>query len=232
VSAVADVVRADASATFGVSGTGLHVVAGPPSRILVWRVGDDLTIVAADPAVLDRVRAAVAAVGDPFSRDALETIAGDGWEVFGPSIHSFADASTFRPVAPVSVSVSVSRVSLADLASFRSAADPDEWAEGGFGHDEEGGALVYGARDEDGVFVAAGNLTPWRAMPADVGLYVAPSCRGRGLGRAVASAMVADLLPTIGVARYRALETNLASLAVARSLGFVPHAANLVARAT
>jgi RimJ/RimL family protein N-acetyltransferase len=221
---IRDAVRADIEAMFGVSGDGVHVVAGPADRILVWRI-DGFTGVAADPAELDRVQAAAAPDGaDPFLAEWLRAVA-EGWEVFGPSIHTYADASMFRPVS----GSGVERVSVDALSSLRDAAALDEWGEGGVPLEDEDGTLLYGLR-QDGAFVAAGNMTPWRGAPADVGLYTAPSHRGRGLGRAVASAMVAEQLPSIGIARYRALETNVASLAVARSLGFVPLSANYVAR--
>lgn len=80
--------------------------------------------------------------------------------------------------------------------------------------------------------VAAGNLTEWRGRPADVGVLTAPSERGRGRARHLVGAMVATALPSIGVARYRALASNTASLAVARRLGFVEYGQNFRARKT
>jgi GNAT superfamily N-acetyltransferase len=217
-------VEADVRVMFGVDAAdGLHVVAGPASRILVWRVGA-LTVVAVDPAVLDRVRASTADV-DPFSASALRSIAGEGWEVFGPSVHTYVDASTFRPVSGPAVRC----VELDVLEPLVAAADPAEWAEGGFPGEQ--GSTLY-LLEVDGAPVAAGNMTPWRGQPGDVGLYTHPAHRGRGYGRAVASAMTTEWLPRVEVVRYRALETNSASLAVARSLGFEPHSANFVARFT
>ncbi len=69
--------------------------------------------------------------------------------------------------------------------------------------------------------VAAGNMTDYRAMPADVGVVTHPGFRGRGWARRLVSHMTAEQLPTVGVVRYRALQTNLPSLAVASSLGFI-----------
>ncbi len=61
-------------------------------------------------------------------------------------------------------------------------------------------------------------------MPADVGVVTHPAFRGRGLARRLVSYMVADQLPSVGVVRYRALQTNLAALVIATSLGFVGEA--------
>lgn len=83
---------------------------------------------------------------------------------------------------------------------------------------------------ERGRVVAAGNMTDWRGVPADVGVLTDPSLRGRGLAGRLVGAMVADALPTVGVARYRALASNVASLAVARRLGFEQYGQNFRAR--
>jgi predicted GNAT family acetyltransferase len=68
--------------------------------------------------------------------------------------------------------------------------------------------------------VAAGNMTEWRGLPADVGVLTHPAHRGRGFAGRLVGAMVSAVLPTVGVVRYRALVSNHASLAVAQRLGF------------
>lgn len=89
--------------------------------------------------------------------------------------------------------------------------------------------VMYGI-DVAGRLVAAGKLTPFRDELADVGLITHPAYRKQGLGKRLASRMIADALPSAGIVRYRALSTNTASLAVARSLGFAQRGENLVAR--
>ena len=83
---------------------------------------------------------------------------------------------------------------------------------------------------EDDRVVVAGNMTDWRGRPADVGVLTEPSQRRRGLAGRLVGAMVADALPAVGVVRYRALASNVASLAVAERLGFEPYGQNLRAR--
>ena len=78
--------------------------------------------------------------------------------------------------------------------------------------------------------MAAGNMTEFRSMPADVGVITHPGFRGRGLARRLVSYMTAEQLPAVGVVRYRALQTNLPSLAIASSLGFVGRGENLAIR--
>ena len=56
------------------------------------------------------------------------------------------------------------------------------------------------------------------------------AARGRGLATRLAVRIIRDALPTAGIVRYRALNTNAPSLAIARSLGFAGYGQNLVAR--
>ena len=112
------------------------------------------------------------------------------------------------------------------LAGLRQACGETEWAEGGFA-DPDG--VIYGI-EQDGCLTAAGNLTPFRGYPADVGLLTRPAAWGRGLATQLAVQMIADALPAAGFIRYRALATNSPSLAIARSLGFAGCGQNLIAR--
>jgi hypothetical protein len=77
-----------------------------------------------------------------------------------------------------------------------------------------------------GRIVAAGNITEWRGLPADVGVLTEGRQRGRGLAGRLVGTMVADVLPSVGIVRYRALASNIASLSVARRLGFEPNGQN------
>ena len=104
----------------------------------------------------------------------------------------------------------------------------EEWAEGGFEHDDET-TLLWGLFDRTGL-VVAGNMTDFDGSPTDVGLATHPAHRGKGLGASLASAMVADAFERYVVARYRALEVNTPSRAVARKLGFVDDGANIAVR--
>jgi len=166
-----------------------------------------------------------------FTATSCLRIAGpDGQEVLGPSWHGFVDGARFRAAE----GAFGEKLDPADhgLDELRRACGENEWAEAGFSHIVDGScvdAVVYGGR-EGGRLVAAGNMTDFRGMPADVGVVTHPAFRRRGLARRLVSRMTTDQLPDVGVVRYRALHTNLASLGVAGSLGFIGRGENLAVR--
>ncbi|HEX3812835.1 MAG TPA: GNAT family N-acetyltransferase [Mycobacteriales bacterium] len=141
--------------------------------------------------------------------------------VHGPSVHHYLDAVP-RP------GVEVREVPAGQLELLRSACPEADWTEGGFGEPD---GRCFG-RWVDGSLVAAGNLTLWRGQPSDVGLVTHPDHRGRGYAGEVARHVTRVAVETAGVARYRALTTNTASLAVARRLGFSEYGRNIGIRLT
>lgn len=143
-------------------------------------------------------------------------------EVLGPSIHAYADDDTDLPAADARVR----EVPCADLQALAARVPPAEWSEGGFTSEvRRAFALV-----EKGRIMAAANLTDFDAMPADIGLVTDPRARGKGLGVAVAAAAVGAAIQEHRIARWRALETNLPSRAIARRLGFTDYGSNLTVR--
>lgn len=213
---------------------GVHVVTAELglNDAMSFRFGESCIIAVRS----DRVDEAVAIFSDrdpdrAFTSAALTMLVGTDGRVDGPSLHAYADENSFqgrsddraRPVLG----------SDPDLRAFLHEAGPDEWAESGFPPDppaaDPASTQFWLLRDEGSV-VAAGNMTEWRRRPADVGVLTAPSRRGQGLATRLAGAMVTAALPSVGVARYRALATNSASLAVARRLGFEPYGQNYRAR--
>jgi RimJ/RimL family protein N-acetyltransferase len=143
--------------------------------------------------------------------------------VLGPSQHAYlhrddhvaAPGATTQPVDP------------SELASLRGAVQRAEWSEGGFGHDDD---VTFGAYHGN-VLVAAGNLTDFAGRPADVGLVTHPDHRGKGHGLALARDMTTwAFAHGAEVVRYRALTTNMPSLAIARRAGFTPYGSNVAIR--
>ena len=63
---------------------------------------------------------------------------------------------------------------------------------------------------------------------ADIGVETAPAYRRRGYAKTAVSAVLAHITRTGGEARYGCRPDNLASIATARSVGFVPYGTNLV----
>lgn len=139
--------------------------------------------------------------------------------------HSFVDRNGFHPAN----GAAGERLGWEDpqLDQLRQACGEEDWSQGGF--EDRQGALLYGLRD-GGRLVAAGNMTDFRGVPADVGIVTHPAHRGQGFARRLVSHMVAEQLSAVGLVRYRALETNVPSLAVARSLGFVARGEHLRVR--
>ena len=210
---------------------GAHLVHGGPllrdlNGVYIASLGAAVLVYC--PGSLRRHAAAVLASTSPndlFTAATCAAIAGiDPVHVLGPSWHGFTDAAHFTPAGPAAGR----RLDRSDplLAGLRAACGEAEWAEGGFA-DPKG--VIYGI-EEDGRLMAAGNLTPFRGYPADVGLLSHPDARGRGFARRIASQMISDALPAAGIIRYRALTTNSPSLAIARSLGFAGYGRNLIAR--
>jgi GNAT superfamily N-acetyltransferase len=220
-------------------GCELQLLAEPGGHMVPGGVGlrgrDAVYMASVCAAVLvycpDRLRPRAATVlastppGDLFAASTCASIVGVGdVHVFGPSWHGFTDAGHFTPA----VSGAGRRLDHGDrlLAGLRDACGQAEWGEGGFADPD---AVTYGI-EEEGRLAAAGNLTPFRGYPADVGLLTHPAARGRGLAKQIAVQMIEDALPAAGIIRYRALVTNFPSLAIARSLGFAEYGQNLIAR--
>ncbi|WP_018353439.1 GNAT family N-acetyltransferase [Longispora albida] len=141
--------------------------------------------------------------------------------VLGPSRHHYLKDAGQLPAYP-----SARRLNPGDhlaLNELRAGCPEADWEESGF--TEEPGAL-FGAFDGTRMLAAA-NLTLWNGQHADIGLLTRPEARGRGLGTQVAAAAASHAIRLNGVARYRALDTNQASLSIARRLGFTPYGTNL-----
>jgi RimJ/RimL family protein N-acetyltransferase len=146
--------------------------------------------------------------------------AGRDLEVIGPSTHLYLDADPGG-------SPGVTAPTEDELASLRARAGDDDWRESGFADAAAGRA--FGLR-RDGVLVAASNLNLFDGLPRDIGVLVAPEARGRGLAPVVARHAASYAVREHGLARWGARDTNLASLAVARRLGFEPFCTQLAMR--
>ena len=243
---VSAIVDAEWCARFGLDlpalhAGGTHVVAADigMNDAMSFRLDDTCIVVVRDDGFAGTVAKAQALVAGldadaAFTADALRSLVGRDATVDGPSWHSYVVAPTFRRVEGSS-DVTVERMAGDDarLLRFLRRNDIADWAESGFplepATSDPTTTWFYGLF-EGGELQAAGNMTEWRGIPADVGVLTAREARGRGFASVVASAMVDDALPSAGVVRYRALATNRASLRVARRLGFEPYGQNYRAR--
>jgi GNAT superfamily N-acetyltransferase len=147
--------------------------------------------------------------------------------VVGPAWQGHVDADGFAPVDPRGTRP-LSGGDRAALVALAAACPKGEWEASSVDPDRPPvfGCLVGGA------LVAAGTLAPWRERFWNVGIVTHPEHRGRGYGRAVVSAMTRHGLGQGWLLRYQTLLANVPSVALARSLGYRPHARTLAIRLT
>jgi RimJ/RimL family protein N-acetyltransferase len=143
-----------------------------------------------------------------------------GLEVIGPSTHLYLDVD---PGGGAGVTTPTED----ELASLRARTGDDDWRESGFA--DAPVDRTFGLH-HDGVLVAASNLNLFDGKPRDIGVLVAPEARGRGLAPVVARHAASYAVREHGLARWGARDTNVASLATARRLGFEPFCTQLAMR--
>ncbi|MEV4398397.1 GNAT family N-acetyltransferase [Nonomuraea sp. NPDC049607] len=134
-------------------------------------------------------------------------------EVLGPATLAYLDADEF---VPCHVGVDVERLAVGDrdVSGLVAGVDERDADESGL---EEVGSGVWVVREGGDVVAAAGYRT-WSGVAAHLSVLTAGEFRGRGLGRVVASAAVADALGEGLLPQWRARPE--ASRRVARALGF------------
>jgi GNAT superfamily N-acetyltransferase len=148
--------------------------------------------------------------------------------VVGPAAISVCDATDFRPVA----TGGVRRLDLrpggrdgAALERLRAACPAEQWTASGL--DAVAGPVVVFGHFAAGALTGAGKLQPVGEALYHVGILTDPAQRGRGVGRAVVSAMTAHGLRAGRAMLYQTLLANAPAVAVARGLGYRPYARTL-----
>lgn len=145
-----------------------------------------------------------------------------GWQVLGPSEHSFLDHTSLLPEAPA-VPAGSGEIREALLEGVTT----DEWSESGF---DASVAHAWLLEDGTGRVVAAANLTMFDGVPTDIGVLVAQDARGRGHATAAAAAAARFAVEMYGIARWRTRTVNGPSRAIAARLGFELDCTQLAAR--
>jgi GNAT superfamily N-acetyltransferase len=151
-----------------------------------------------------------------FRLDRLATVFGhDAGPPVGPAYQGFADAGDARTPAAGDVRL------LGDgdrpaLDALRLAAGETAWAHSAI-HPTR--PPLFG-RFAGGILVAAATLEDVGGPVCSVGVLTHPAHRGHGHGRAVAGAATRAALDAGAVARYQTLDANVASVAIARDLGY------------
>ncbi|MBF6600821.1 MAG: GNAT family N-acetyltransferase [Dehalococcoidia bacterium] len=143
----------------------------------------------------------------------------------GPAWIGVADAQDATLHVPAHVRLLDARDRPA-LEALAAAVGPLDWEHGAIELDR---APIFGVFEE-GALVAAASYEAWGDGVRAVGFVTDPRWRRRGRGAAAATAATAQGLADGAVMLWQTLETNAASLAVARRLGFQPYARTIAVR--
>lgn len=217
---------------------GLRVLAHSPALaayhgISVWRMAVDgaapSITVSAPPSLMDEARAALATVPPEAALDPAfwrATLGSRVERVIGPSYQGYLDTGAFQPVAP-----NTARPLAADerpaLEWLARDCPAEEWEHSAIQPDHD---PIFVVSDEDGALLAAASLTRDGARLVAVGVIAHPAARGRGYGRAMVSALTAWALAQGASVHYQTLRANVASVAIARALGYQDLASALAVR--
>jgi GNAT superfamily N-acetyltransferase len=184
---------------------------------------DDAVSVFAPPDMTDQVSAGLT------GQDAESALEPKTWHemlgsavrlAFGPVIHHYRDSSE-----GLEEHANGRRINPRDaesLARLRAAIAPEEWLSAGFTAQP---AMLFGIFEGDRM-VAAANLTAGPDAATDVGIVIHPDARGKGYAVQIAAAAARQALLMHGVARFRALATSQATLAIAKKLAFDEYGRN------
>jgi RimJ/RimL family protein N-acetyltransferase len=186
-------------------------------------------VVSVPPALLNR-----------FDRDAVrlfaalcrekEVTTGTGLNVervVGPAYIGYADRGTLHPASTASTRL----LDLADAPAverLRAACSGEEWEHGG--SDPETVLLV--GRYADGELAALASYSIWGHAIAHIAIVTNPRYRGRGYGAEAVGAIGHEALQHGLVPQYRTLESNTASMKIARRLGYHHYATTIAVRLT
>ena len=151
-----------------------------------------------------------------------EAFRGSGFTVIGPAYIGYAEE--VRP--PSHPARSLSERDASKARELQAACSRLEW--------EHGGSEVN-AQPTSGVFagselVALAGYKIWGGVIAHISVITHPAFRGRGFGRSSVAHLVRTALAAGLVPQYRTLESNLASVRIAESLGFVQFASSVAVR--
>jgi RimJ/RimL family protein N-acetyltransferase len=135
-------------------------------------------------------------------------------EIRGPATLAYLDPADFRPQPAAITPLDPDHPRLRAFLQAIEATDPAELEESGIG---EITTPAFAVR-QDGQVVAVAGYRDWPCGAAHLSVLTAAPARGRGLGRAAASAAVAHAIAAGRLPQWRARPE--ASRRVARTLGF------------
>lgn len=145
----------------------------------------------------------------------LQAVFGDLIDsTIGPSYQGYLERDGFRPFDDPHVR----RITFEEkvkLHELKESCSPEDWAESGISIDDP---VLFGYFLEDRV-VAAGGFIPWSKDAANPALITHPNHRGKGFGKAVASAVIEHILDQGKVVLYQTLMSNTSAVRIAEDIG-------------
>ncbi|MFN3651164.1 MAG: GNAT family N-acetyltransferase [Armatimonadota bacterium] len=134
--------------------------------------------------------------------------------VIGPAVLGYADAEHLRELPGDARLLDASDFPAAQ--ALREVCPPQEWAHGGSDPAEVPAAGVF----RGDTLAALAGYEVWGNVLAHLCVVTHPGYRGRGLGRQAVSRIALHALGLGFVPQYRTLESNRASMAIGKALGF------------
>jgi RimJ/RimL family protein N-acetyltransferase len=189
---------------------------------------EDRCVISALASVADRARDALAGrpVADVFDAHSIAVPFGDAVErVIGPAWIGYADAADVRAPDARDARLLTSDDDAA-LRALSAAAGETAWQHSGIDFDRP---PIVGLFVRE-VLAAACSYERRGEHVLHVGVVTHPAHRGRGYGRAVASAATAHGLAAGGVMQWQTLVANAPSLAIGRSLGYREYCRTIAVR--
>jgi GNAT superfamily N-acetyltransferase len=194
-----------------------HVTRGsrgfsPPGWIGVVRLGDAVVIEAADAA--DEDVSTLLSLEDPTDPDAVDDALAPA-ERLGPAELAYLDGAATSGIPDAALDVHLDRQPVRRLAAWLRTAPPADLEESSIAEMHDVVVAFVDGRPVG----AAGHLT-WPTGIAHLGMLVDRDARGRGVGRALASAATRWALDHDLHPQWRAASANVASRALARRVGY------------
>lgn len=148
-------------------------------------------------------------------------------KIIGPAFQGYYQAA---PEETATIPNAVLRLDFAQhqetIKTLSQSGDPIGWDHSGVFKEQ---SIIYGYQQQ-GKILALANYRLVNEQVGFIGVYTHPEFRGRGFGRATVKAALVDLAREGKTALYQTLHSNIASMAVAKSLGIREFASHVAVR--
>jgi GNAT superfamily N-acetyltransferase len=189
----------------------------------------DRTVVSAPPGWIPHLLSRLPEIGEEHLMDEpvmREVFGRDFDRVVGPAYQGYLLPELFRPC----VTPQVRFLRPADITlvqAFQVECGSDAWEYAGF---HETTSYLAAICEDDRILSLAGYNRVWRDEAGGPCILTHQAYRGRGLATATTSAVVGRALHAGKILLYQTLETNTASVGVARRLGYEHYARHVAVR--